>query len=191
MALSRFLRLAAPLVCSLVLAACAFSPTRVTGYAPARPFDMTPVNPAEAAQMISAYRQSRGLGPVAVDGRLNAIAQSQANAMARADRVSHDVGGGFSRRMNGFEADAAAENIGAGFHDLPEAMQRWRDSPGHDRNLLNRDVTLIGIASVYAPDTRYKSFWALVLARPYTPPDPRSRGGPPLGPATRVTIGGG
>lgn len=183
-------RLAVPVLFGALLAGCALSPTHVTGTAPSRPFDMTPVNPEQAAQMISAYRQSQGLGPVAVDARLNALAQEQANAMARTGKVSHDLGGGFSRRMAGFNPDAAAENLGGGFHDLPEAMQRWRDSPGHNRNLLNRDVTLIGIASVYAPNTTYKSYWALVLAKPYTPPPGGMRGGPPLGPATTVTIGG-
>ncbi len=140
--------------------------------------------------MISAYRQSQGLGPVAVDPKLNALAQEQANAMARSGQVSHDLGGGFTRRIASFNPDAAAENLGGGFHDLPEAMQRWRESAGHNRNLLNRDVTLIGIASVYAPNTTYKSYWALLLAKPYTPP-PAGRGGPPMGPGTRVTIGGG
>jgi uncharacterized protein YkwD len=126
------------------------------------------VNVSEAAAIISAYRANNGLGKVVISPRLNAIAAAQANAMARADKMSHDVGGPFARRLaqGGYDMLAAAENIGAGYRTLAEAFSGWRGSPPHNANLLNREVTEIGIANAYAPGGKYKVYWALVLAKP-------------------------
>ena len=75
---------------------------------------------------------------------------------------------GFSQRIagSGYDAKAAYENIGAGYHTLAEAFSGWRGSPGHRANMLRRDVTHIGIAAAYAPRSKYKVFWALILASP-------------------------
>ena len=35
--------------------------------------------------------------------------------------------------------------------------------------MLKGNVTKIGIAAVYAPGSKYKVFWALILAAPDTP----------------------
>ena len=32
--------------------------------------------------------------------------------------------------------------------------------------MLNSDVTRMGIAAVYAPKSKYKVFWSLILAKP-------------------------
>jgi uncharacterized protein YkwD len=58
------------------------------------------------------------------------------------------------------------ENIGAGYHTLAEAFSGWRDSPSHRANMLHRTVTKMGIAAAYAPGTKYKVFWTLILAAP-------------------------
>ena len=60
----------------------------------------------------------------------------------------------------------AVENISAGYHTLAEAFSGWRDSPPHRANMLNRGVARLGIAAVYAPGSKYKVFWALILAGP-------------------------
>src|SRR4051812_50198357 len=48
-----------------------------------------PVDAGRAAAMISAYRESRGLGPVAVDRRLNTVAAAQARANPEIGDLSH------------------------------------------------------------------------------------------------------
>ena len=58
----------------------------------------------------------------------------------------------------------AVENIGAGYHTLAEAFSGWRDSPPHRANMLNGSVTRMGIAAVYTPKSKYKVYWALILA---------------------------
>lgn len=122
---------------------------------------------AGAAQsMISGYRTNNGLGAVVIDPELMRLAGEQAHAMATRDKLDHDVWRPFQVRIRGshFDANVAVENIGAGYHTLAEAFSGWRDSPPHRANMLNRSVTKMGIAAVYAPQSKYKVFWSLILA---------------------------
>jgi len=86
--------------------------------------------------------------------------------MAARDKLDHAVSHPFQDRIrsSGFDAGVAVENISAGYHTLAEAFSGWRDSPPHRANMLNASVTRMGIAAVYAPKSKYKVFWALILA---------------------------
>ena len=123
---------------------------------------------AAAASMISGYRQNNGLGPVSIDPILTRLAEQQARAMGRRDKLDHNAGGPFAQRMksSGYDYKAGAENIGAGYHTLAEAFSGWRDSPPHRANMLLKGVTQMGIAAVYEPNSKYKVFWALIVAAP-------------------------
>ncbi|WP_245263246.1 CAP domain-containing protein [Azorhizobium doebereinerae] len=128
-----------------------------------------PVNAEAAASIISDYRMTKGLNAVTIDPALNKVAQDQADAMARADTLSHEVGGRtFVQRMNasGYGPKVAVENVGAGYHTLAEAFSGWRDSPPHNKNMLASGVTRMGIATAFNPKSKYKVYWALVLATP-------------------------
>lgn len=124
-----------------------------------------------AASMISGYRQNNGLSAVTVDPELTRLARAQAEAMARRNKLDHDVIGGLPKRVksSGYDADVAVENISAGYHTLAEAFSGWRDSSSHRANMLKRGVTHMGIAAVYVPGSKYKVFWALILAAPHRP----------------------
>jgi uncharacterized protein YkwD len=121
-----------------------------------------------AASMISGYRRNHGLGPVTLDRELMRLAQAQARTMAARNEVGHNVGVSFTERIrnSSVKARAVVENVAAGYHTLAEAFSGWRDSPGHRANMLTPEVTRIGIAAVYAPGSKYKVFWALILASP-------------------------
>jgi uncharacterized protein YkwD len=121
-----------------------------------------------AQSMISGYRTNNGLGPVIIDPELMQLASDQARAMAAHDKLDHSVSRPFQQRLqqSGFNAGVAVENIGAGYDNLAEAFSGWRESPPHRANMLNRDVTRMGIATAYAPQSRYKVFWSLILAKP-------------------------
>jgi uncharacterized protein YkwD len=118
---------------------------------------------------------------VTLDPKLTRIAADHARRMAAADRLDHVLPGegSFRKRMNagGYDAAVAAENIGAGYKTLLEAMNGWKNSPHHDENLLRRGVTEIGIAVASAPGSKFKYYWSLVLAGPYERPE----GGPMTG----------
>jgi uncharacterized protein YkwD len=124
---------------------------------------------ADAAQsMITGYRRNNGLGAVTLDPELMRLANEQASAMAEAGKLDHAVARPFQDRIrkSHFDAGVAVENIGAGYHTLAEAFSGWRDSPPHRANMLNASVTRMGIAAVYTPKSKYKVFWALILAAP-------------------------
>ena len=157
-------------VLAVVLAGCASEvapPEQPTFYrsmaSPVAELDAT-----TAASMISGYRQNNGLGAVTIDPALMQMAQAQAQAMAARDKVENDAKGAFAKRMKaaGFDAKTSAENISAGYHTLAEAFSGWRDSPPHRANMLKVGVTRMGIAAVYQPSSKYKVFWALIMAAP-------------------------
>jgi len=156
-------------ICSLILAACAGTapPAEPTFYQDLAKTGAT-VDAEAAASMISGYRSNNGLGPVTVDPELMRFATEQANAMAARDKMDHDAARPFAERIRaaGLGSAVAVENISAGYHTLAEAFSGWRDSPPHRANMLNAKVTRIGIATAYAPNSKYKVFWALVLAGP-------------------------
>jgi uncharacterized protein YkwD len=121
-----------------------------------------------AQSMISGYRQNNGLTAVTLDPTLTRLAQEQAKVMAARDKLDHSAGRPFQDRIrtSGFDARVAAENISAGYHTLAEAFSGWRDSPQHRANMLLNGATRMGIAAVYAPNSKYKVFWSLILAAP-------------------------
>ena len=121
-----------------------------------------------AASMISGYRKNNGLAEVTLDADLSRMAQAQAESMAKRDKLDRAAGKPFVVRLkaSGYDAKRAAENIGAGYHTLAEAFSGWRDSPPHNANMLLKGATRIGIAAVYTPASKYKVYWALILAEP-------------------------
>jgi uncharacterized protein YkwD len=164
-------RAAAPALVALALASCASDrdptlsqPTFYTNLAQAG----AALDAQGAAAMISNYRANNGLATLAIDPQLMRLAQDQAQAMAARNKMDHDVAGPFKARItrSGFDAKVAAENISAGYHTMAEAFSGWRDSPHHRANMLLKGATHMGIAAVYAPGTKYRVFWALILAAP-------------------------
>jgi uncharacterized protein YkwD len=123
---------------------------------------------ATAASMISGYRSNNGLSAVTLDPELMKLAEAQARAMATRDKLDHNVIRAFNERLrsSSYDARIGAENIGAGYHTLAEAFSGWRDSPPHRKNMLLPGATNMGIAAVYSPRSKYKVFWALILAAP-------------------------
>jgi uncharacterized protein YkwD len=121
-----------------------------------------------AASMISGYRANNGLPAVTIDPALMKMAEEQARAMAARDKLDHSVTREFSDRLRtqGYNARAAAENISAGYHTLAEAFSGWRDSPPHRQNMLLGGATRMGIAAVQAPKSKFKVYWALIIAQP-------------------------
>lgn len=118
-----------------------------------------------AAQVVSAFRAANGLPAVVADPALTRAAKTQADAMARANTMSHEIGGTFPSRLSaaGIGAAAAAENIAVGQADIAEAMKAWETSSGHRKNMLMANATRVGLARANGGGRLY---WALILAAP-------------------------
>ena len=110
------------------------------------------VDPVAARDMISIHRANHGFAPLTIDPALQDAARKKARDMARKGQASGSVPG------------VAAQNISAGYLSLAEAFSGWRQSPSHNANMLNPAMRHIGIATAYAPGSKYKVFWVLLLA---------------------------
>jgi uncharacterized protein YkwD len=143
------IRAAAACLVTLLLAGCA---SEVPVEAPSMYTDMATsgarLDAAAAAIMISQYRQNNGLGNVEVDPELMRLAEAQSQAMADKNKLDHDVRAPLAKRLTG-----------AGYQAAPVR-------PPHKANMLKSGVTKIGIAASYAPNTKYKVFWTMILAAP-------------------------
>ena len=117
---------------------------------------------AQARAVISAYRQGKGLSPLVLDDRLQAVAQREAEAMAAADQpTSADAA---KRRLVASGVIRPEVNLSAGYRSVAEAFSGWRGSPAHDRVMRTPDANRMGIAAVHAPASKFKVYWALVVA---------------------------
>ena len=116
------------------------------------------------AGLISQYRHAHGLSAVKTDPELTAIAERQAKAMAASGIMDHDIAGSFSSRVSGVRMGMASENIAAGTKTWADTFRMWQASPGHNANLLQSRADSVGVAVARNDQTRYKTFWAMVIA---------------------------
>lgn len=121
-------------------------------------------------QLLNAYRADHGLSQVTRDQRLMQAAAEQARDMAARDAVSHYGGDGSdpaSRvRRVGYDFYNIGENVSAGRASRAEVIQAWIDSPPHKANLELSPATHFGMAHAFAPETKYKHFWVLLIGTP-------------------------
>lgn len=120
------------------------------------------VDANEARAMISAYRLNAGLNTLTLDPALVAAAQQEASAMAAADKPAQAEA--VKTRLARAGHPGAEANLSAGYRRLAEAFSGWRDSPQHDRVMKTPGATRMGIATAYAPGSKYQVYWALILA---------------------------
>lgn len=146
------------------LAGCGFLPSREPE-APAPPPSLVRLDPSDIALKISAYREAHQLTPVAIDPGLMQFAQAQADAMARADHLSHEIAGSFNERLEAAHRRkaTAVENVSAGYATADAVFGGWQRSAPHNANLLSQKMHHMGIAVADAPGTRFKTYWALVM----------------------------
>jgi hypothetical protein len=115
--------------------------------------------------MISQYRREHGLPAVRTDPKLTAVAERQAQAMASSGIMDHGVAGSFAARIAVANVVSGAENIAAGTKTWADTLRIWKESPGHNRNLLTPGADIVGVAVARNENTRYKVYWAMVIGR--------------------------
>jgi uncharacterized protein YkwD len=122
------------------------------------------VDIASAGTQLSARRAGQGiLRPLIHSPALQAVAQAQADDLARLGRLGHIGADGstLADRLQraGYVACASAENVANGMPDIRSTIASWMDSPDHRANILDPEVTQFGFAGT-------GETWVLVLARP-------------------------
>jgi len=132
-----------------------------------RDFTRTLLNAEIARDQINQYRKQKGLKPLQLNASLTEAAKAHSRDLAKWDRISHfgsDGSNPWDRvKRTGYSARLAAENVGTGQVSFEEVLKGWKDSPGHNKNLLLSDAEHMGIALVHEPKSEFKTFWTLVV----------------------------
>ena len=117
--------------------------------------------------LINAERAKKGLNPLTRDSRLDTAARLHSADMACSNYFSHDSLDGSSPwdriHRQGYEYWYAAENIAAGYATPADVVAGWMASDqGHRENILNPNLTQIGIGYSYTST----SYWTTDFASP-------------------------
>ncbi len=132
-----------------------------------RDYTNTALDPEKARDLINQYRRDNGLKPLKINAELAEAAKAHSRDLAKWDRISHygsDGSNPWDRvKRTGYKARLAAENVGTGQVSFDEVLRGWKESPGHNKNLLLADAREMGLALVQDPKTEFKSFWTLVI----------------------------
>lgn len=114
-----------------------------------------------SAQQLNAIRSRAAVPAIGRNAQLDAAALEQAQFMAASNTMTHRGrnGSNVGARVGaqGYRWCVVAENVFRGHADPAFAIEAWRTSPGHFRNMTNGKVREFGMASV-------GEFHAMVLA---------------------------
>jgi uncharacterized protein YkwD len=128
------------------------SPSNPTSESPTPP-STSPSRPKvteeeQVVALVNAARAQSGCGPVKVEVKLRQAAQGHSTDMAIRDYFDHTTpeGIGFAERIvaAGFP-NPGAENIARGQTSATQVMNNWMESAGHRANILNCQLTRIGV----------------------------------------------
>jgi hypothetical protein len=96
-------------------------------------------------ELISAYRTSNAQSPLSFDALLNSLAAEHSEYMHTNDSMNHD---GFYDRAASSGFGYCVENIGWNYPSPEAQFEGWRNSPGHNQNMLNTHIGYAGISKV-------------------------------------------
>jgi uncharacterized repeat protein (TIGR02543 family) len=103
----------------------------------------------EVLRLVNIERANHGLNPLQWDYALAAIARAHSIDMVHRGFFSHNCLGGLSpfdrMRSAGISYRSAAENLAAGQRTPKEVVDGWMNSPGHRANILNPNLTHLGV----------------------------------------------
>ena len=156
------------------------------------------LDPEEQAFMVllNDYRAQNGLGSLSIDSSIQAASEWMSTDMGEQDYFSHTDSLGRSPwdRMCDFgycHNTWKGENVAAGYVTAEAAFGAWRDSPGHNSNMLGENYLVMGIALVYTPGSTYGYYWTNDFggyqAEPSPPPAPTNTPSPTPSPAPTAT----
>ena len=136
-------------------------------------FPPTPPSPWDlktALKDVNTYRAQHKVNPLKLNRQLITASQAHSNDLAHFGGAAHEGSDGkfHDTRLDRvqYAFSISLENVATGQRSWETALQGWKDSPGHNANLLNPDVTEIGISLTYEPKTTYLTYWTMLLAAP-------------------------
>jgi uncharacterized YkwD family protein len=121
----------------------------------------------QVIDLTNAERKKNGLPALKPHAELSNVARIKSEDMVNKNYFSHTsptYGSPFEMMENfGIEYSTAAENIAAGQNSPQEVVQAWMESPGHRKNIMNKQVTHIGVG--YAEDGGMGIYWTQMFIK--------------------------
>ena len=106
----------------------------------------------EVLKLVNKVRSENGLSPLAWADDVANVARAHSKDMIDRSFFSHTNPDGLSPfdrlNNNGISFRSAAENIAYGQRTAEAVMYAWMNSSGHRANILNKNITEIGIGAV-------------------------------------------
>jgi len=148
--------------------------------------------------LINQYRAQNGLGGLSLDGQLNAASKWMSEDMGANNYFSHtdSLGRDPFTRMAAFGYNYntwKGENLAAGSEGAQAAFDLWKNSSGHNANMLNGNFTVIGIGRAYTGGSSFGWYWTTDFGgqssggAPPPPPPPADTPPPPPPPTPEPT----
>lgn len=130
-------------------------------------------------QLINEYREQNGVPVLEINSYLQTASQWLSEDMADKNYFSHtdSLGRDAFQRMAYFGYDLATskgENIAAGYTTAASVMVGWKNSPGHNANMLNSNYRVIGIGLAYGEASDYGWYWTTDFGGVQTDPEDNS-----------------
>lgn len=128
-------------------------------------------------EMTNAFRKQNALHDLRPSPVLTAAARAFAEYLAKTGKFAHEADGRQPHQRaeaQGYKYCFIAENLalnmdGRGFETkglARQAMEGWKQSPGHRANLLRANLTEIGVAVARVPDKNPKFVSVQLFGRP-------------------------
>lgn len=125
------------------------------------------INAPEFARRVLALcneeRAKIGVAPLQLAEQLQSAATVRAEEISRVMSHTRPDGTDFSTVLQ--SKWGSGENIAGGYDSTDNVVAGWMDSPGHRRNILNRDFKYLGVGYYYAPDGvgGYTHYWVQIF----------------------------
>lgn len=119
--------------------------------------------------LINNYRAQNSLPPLSVSFTLSRASAWKSRHLGENAYFGHDdtpIGRSWSTRVRdcGYSYNTyIGENIAAGYGTAAQVFEGWRNSPGHNSNMLGSNYTTIGIGRVVVSGSPYGTYWTTVF----------------------------
>ena len=121
----------------------------------------------QVVDLVNMERVANGLNKLTTYDKLTEVAQLRAGELETKYSHTRPDGRGCFTALEDANLPyfTAGENIAIGYSTPEKVFQGWMNSPGHRANILNPDVTMIGVGFVYDENSADGYYWTQVFIR--------------------------
>ena len=110
-------------------------------------------------QLVNIERKKNSLQPLTLAKDLSECAMTRANETVKYFSHTRPDGKNFNTVAEKGSYKKLGENINGGATSAEQVVYEWMHSPAHRENILYPNYNEMGVAYVYAADSKYKYYW--------------------------------